>query len=57
MLKQFDFAFTAKTRGGRLWPSRTPETMKLQVSLRTRDEVDAKALDWLKKTNDQNRKS
>jgi hypothetical protein len=46
-----------KKPGGRLQPSRIHETMKLQISFTTRDEVDAEALDWLKKAYDQDCKS
>jgi hypothetical protein len=40
--------------GGRLQPSRIHETMKLQISFTTPDEVNAEALNWLKKAYDQN---
>jgi hypothetical protein len=40
--------------GGRLQPSKIHETMPLQISLRTRDEVDSEVLDWLQQAYDQN---
>jgi hypothetical protein len=40
--------------GGRLQPSKIHETMPLQISLTTRDEVDAEVLDWLQRAYDQN---
>jgi len=40
--------------GGRLQPSNIHETMKLQISLRSPDEVDAEVLDWLAKAYLQN---
>ena len=41
--------------GGRLQPSKIHETMRLQISFTTRDEVDSEALDWLQRAYDQNR--
>jgi hypothetical protein len=41
--------------GGRLQPSKNHETMRLQISFATRDEVDSEALDWLQRAYDQNR--
>jgi len=41
--------------GGRLQPSKIHETMRLQISFKTRDEVDSEALDWLQRAYDQNR--
>ena len=40
--------------GGRLLPSKIHETMPLQISLTTPDEVDAEVLDWLQRAYDQN---
>ena len=40
--------------GGRLQPSKIHETMRLQISLTTRDEVDSEALGWLQQAYDQN---
>jgi Domain of unknown function (DUF5655) len=40
---------------GRLQPSKIHETMRLQISFTTRDEVDSEALDWLQRAYDQNR--
>ena len=40
--------------GGRLQPSKIHETMRLQISFTTRDEVDSEALDWLQRAYDQN---
>jgi hypothetical protein len=39
---------------GRLQPSKLHETMRLQISLTTRDEVDSEVLEWLQKAYDQN---
>jgi hypothetical protein len=39
--------------GGRLQPSKIHETMRLQISFTTRDEVDSEALDWLQRAYDQ----
>jgi hypothetical protein len=44
-----------KKPGGRLKPSKIHETMRLQISLTTRDEVDSEVLDWLQQAYDQNR--
>jgi hypothetical protein len=41
--------------GGRLQPSKIHETMRLQISFTTRDEVDSEAQDWLQRAYDQNR--
>ena len=41
--------------GGRLQPSKIHETMRLQISLTTRDEVDFEVLGWLQQAYDQNR--
>jgi Domain of unknown function (DUF5655) len=41
--------------GGRLQSSKIHETMRLQISFTTRDEVDSEALDWLQRAYDQNR--
>jgi Domain of unknown function (DUF5655) len=41
--------------GGRLQPSKIHETMLLQISFATRDEVDSEALDWLQRAYDRNR--
>jgi Domain of unknown function (DUF5655) len=41
--------------GGRLQPSKIHETMRLQISFTTRDEVDSEALDWLQRAYDHNR--
>jgi hypothetical protein len=48
------FRLEGKKPGGRLRPSRFHETMKLQISFTTPDEVDAEALGWLKKAYEQN---
>jgi len=40
--------------GGRLEPSQLNPTMKLQISFTTLAEVDAEALDWLKRAYDEN---
>jgi hypothetical protein len=40
--------------GGRLQPSKIHETMPLQISLTTPDEVDAEVLAWLQQAYDQN---
>jgi hypothetical protein len=40
--------------GGRLQPSKIHETMPLQISLTTLDEVDAEVLSWLQQAYDQN---
>ncbi len=40
--------------GGRLQPSKIQENSKLQVSLTTREEVDAEVLDWLQQAYNQN---
>src|SRR5215510_12682294 len=40
--------------GGRLQPSKIHETMRLQISFTTRDEVDSEALDWLQRAYDRN---
>lgn len=40
--------------GGRLQPSTIHETMKLQISLTSVDEIDAEVLSWLRKTYDEN---
>ncbi len=40
--------------GGRLQPSKIHETMRLQISFTTSDEVDSEALDWLQRAYDQN---
>ena len=39
---------------GRLEPSKIHESMRLQISLATVEEVDAEALDWLQRAYDQN---
>lgn len=41
--------------GGRLQPSKIHETMPLQISLASLDEVDAEVLDWLRRAYDENR--
>jgi len=41
--------------GGRLVPSKINETMPLQVSLQSPEDVDAEVLDWLQRTYEQNR--
>jgi hypothetical protein len=41
--------------GGRLLPSKIHETMPLQISLTSPDEVDAEVLGWLQQAYDQNR--
>jgi hypothetical protein len=41
--------------GGRLTPSKIHDSMPLQISLLTRDEVDAEVFDWLKRTYNHNR--
>jgi hypothetical protein len=41
--------------GGRLQPSKIHETMPLQISFASRDEVDSEALDWLQEAYDRNR--
>ena len=43
-----------KKASGRLKPSRMHETMTLQISFGSLDEVDAEALDWLTKAHHQN---
>jgi hypothetical protein len=40
--------------GGRLQPSKFHETMPLQISLATRDEVNSEVLDWLQQAYDEN---
>jgi hypothetical protein len=40
--------------GGRLQPSQLHETMRLQISLASAEEVDAEVLEWLRKAYDQN---
>lgn len=40
--------------GGRLQPSKIHETMQLQISLTTADDVDSEVLDWLQQAYDQN---
>jgi hypothetical protein len=40
--------------GGRLQASKFHETMPLQISLATRDEVDSEVLDWLQQAYDEN---
>ena len=40
--------------GGRLQPSRIHESMKLQISLTSPEDVDAEVLEWLKRAYDQN---
>lgn len=40
--------------GGRLQPSKIHETMPLQISLTTPDEVDSEVLGWLQQAYDQN---
>src|SRR5262245_27872866 len=40
--------------GGRLKLSKIHETMRLQISFSTLDEVDSEALDWLQRAYDQN---
>ena len=40
--------------GGRLKPSKIIETMPLQISLTTIDEVDAEVLEWLQRAYDEN---
>lgn len=41
--------------GGRLRPSRIHETMPLQISLTSREEVDSEVLQWLQQAYEQNR--
>jgi urease accessory protein UreE len=41
--------------GGRLQPSKIHETMRLQVSLTSPDEVDSEVLGWLQRAYDENR--
>ena len=41
--------------GGRLQPSKIHETMPLQISLMSPDDVDGEVLDWLQRAYDQNR--
>jgi hypothetical protein len=45
----------AKKPSGRLQPSRIHASTPFQISLTTRDEVDAELFDWLQKAYDQNR--
>jgi hypothetical protein len=40
--------------GGRLQPSKIHETMQLQISLTTRDEVDSEVLGWLQQAYNEN---
>ena len=40
--------------GGRLQPSTIHETMKLQISLTSVDQVDAEVLRWLRQAYDEN---
>jgi hypothetical protein len=40
--------------GGRLLPSKLQETMRLQISLGSADEVDSEVLEWLQRAYDQN---
>lgn len=41
--------------GGRLAPSRIHETMPLQISLTSPDDIDAEVLNWLQRAYEQNR--
>jgi hypothetical protein len=41
--------------GGRLQPSNIHETMRLQISLTSIDEVDLEVLNWLQQAYEQNR--
>jgi hypothetical protein len=40
--------------GGRLQPSKLHETMRLQISLSSKDDVDPEVLEWLRRAYDQN---
>jgi len=40
--------------GGRLHPSKIQETMRLQISLTSVDEIDSEVLNWLQEAYDQN---
>lgn len=40
--------------GGRLQPSRIHETMPLQISLTTPEEVDSEVLGWLQRAHEEN---
>jgi hypothetical protein len=40
--------------GGRLQPSKIHETMRLQISLTTVEEVDSEVLDWMQRAFDEN---
>jgi hypothetical protein len=40
--------------GGRLQPSKIHETMKLQISLATVEEVDSEVLNWMQRALDEN---
>ena len=40
--------------GGRLHPSKIQETMRLQISLYSIDDIDSEVLDWLQEAYDQN---
>jgi hypothetical protein len=40
--------------GGRLQPSKLQETMRLQISLSSKDDVDPEVLEWLRRAYDQN---
>jgi hypothetical protein len=46
--------FQGQQPGGRLQPSKIHETMALQISLTTLEEVDAEVLSWLQQAYDQN---
>jgi len=43
-----------KKPGGRLQPSKIHETMRIQISLTSRDEVDSEVLGWLQQAYEQN---
>ena len=46
--------FEGQKPGGRLQPSTIHETMKLQISLASVDELDAEVLNWLRQAYDEN---
>jgi hypothetical protein len=54
-MKNMSARLLKERTGGRLQPSKNHETMRLQISFATRDEVDSEALDWLQRAYDQNR--
>ena len=45
-------ALTDRSPCGRLQPSKSHDTMRLQISFTARDEVDSEALDWMQRAYD-----